>query len=300
MTVIYGISLALLSAVFFGIYMVPRKLVRTSDQVYLLSMVCGVLPAVLLYQLAIPDEPWPTLVQFGWTAIAGMIWAASSFCFSSSVRHLGLASATTIKNTTAVWGTLAGLVIFAEYINTQWMPAVAGSICVVLAAWLIDRLSRDPANGRDSRMDSVGISLAVAASLGFAIYAIPMRMVLGEGLSHIRVLLGVSLGAAMGILLAMCFNRKICTAMVRQGRREFVLSALGGVTWSLAMLCLVSAIGLVGLAVSWPLSNINTVFAATIGAVWFREISLRNRGGLFVSALVVAIAGVALLAYSRM
>jgi glucose uptake protein GlcU len=300
MTVITGIALALLSAVFFGIYMVPRKLVQTSNHVFLSSVVCGMVASVALYQLFIPNEPWPTSEQLGWTVIAGLIWAASTFCFSSSVRHLGLASATTIKNTTAVWGTLAGLVVFAEYTDTHWIPAVAGSFCVVISAWLIDRISRDPANGRDSRMDATGIALAVAASLGYAIYAIPVRMVVGEGLSYVRVLLGMSLGATVGVGLAMCLSKEGCGDMVRQGRRQFLLSALGGVLWTLAMLCLVAAFGLVGLAVSWPLSNINTVIATTIGAVWFHEISLRRRGGLFTAALAVAVLGVALLAWSRM
>ncbi len=297
MTPLFGILAGLLSALLFGLYMVPRKLSHASVPVFLSHMMVGVLLAVAVFQLFIPGEPWPNRHQFSLTVLAGLIWSVSTFCFTASITRIGLASGTTIKNTTAVWGTLLGLTVFGETADTDPIFAVVGSLLVVGSAAVVAWSANN--KGHSASRSTWGLALAAAASIGYSGYSVPIKMVLLTGLSQVRMLVGVTTGAAIGVLTGLLLAPGALAELRGLAFRERRWSFFGGLTWALAMLSLITSVDLVGLAVSWPVSNVNTVVAASIGAVWFKEVDLRKRGGPFWVALALAAAGVVLLGLAK-
>ncbi len=177
-----GYGYAILALVFFGLYMVPRRLSMLRDLPFVLSMCTGVVitSLLLLWFLAEGNpEPLPRTTRL-LAFICGLIWYAGVLFYTISVSHMGLTIATPIKNTTAVLGTLAGLYWFAEWRETYPLPAIAGSLLVVLCAVLLSRTGE--ADCERGCVTPRGVFAAIAAAFFFRRLHNPLQNSPGDGL----------------------------------------------------------------------------------------------------------------------
>lgn len=295
MFLIIGFLLGVLSALFFALYMVPQKVVNIDTTTYLWAVGAGVfIAACIAYALAgFPHTA--TLREQGLAVTCGLIWGLGTLAFAASIKRIGLALATPIKNTTGILGTLVGLVGFGEWRTTNPWLCLSGSLLIVASAIAIGltgdrRLSR--------RASGVGIMLALVAALCYASYLYPFRLVLAA-MGYWQFSLWMSVGILTTTTLAV---------LVRPGRlalfrsyplRSYLLSALGGVSWISALYCLAASMELVDLSVAWSLAQLNTLPAVLIGIVVFREVHFPSHWRSITAGLAMAVLGTVLLGFSK-
>ncbi|MCC6443762.1 MAG: hypothetical protein IT210_09950 [Armatimonadetes bacterium] len=94
-----GFLFAALSALLFGLYMVPRKLTRLRDFEFVLSMAVGVQLATLLVwgaaRIQSPQPAVPALAHlYAW--MCGPLWAMGILAYTLSITEMGLALSTPI------------------------------------------------------------------------------------------------------------------------------------------------------------------------------------------------------------
>ena len=293
----WGLGLAFLSAFLFGFYMVPRKPCRLKDGAFMMSMVLGA-----AFGAVVGSTTFHIPLRLDWQdallcLACGPFWVVAVMFYTASVGRVGLAVSTPIKNTTAVLGTLAGIFIFGEWRTTAPLPCILGSILVVLCAVF----AAAAAEGQRWKTRSLGMGAlwAVLAAFFFALYAIPFKVALGRGVPSSTVVVWMTLGAFLSVAGWFLFQRD-GLAHWKEGRtRDHLYAALAGVLWVAGVFSMGAAIRRIGLAVTWPISNLNTVVTVLAGIILFREIDLRRHGVKIASALAAAAAGGILLGLSR-
>ena len=306
-----GFSIALLSMVFFGLYMVPRKFSRLRDFDFVLSMCVGAVVTTQVARLiahggAPPDAPADGL----WLAfICGPIWALGVLFYTLSVSTMGLALATPIKNTTAVLGTIFGLAIFAEWRETNAVYALVGSCLVVLCAVILARCGRCGESGPvacESRpevrtvVSALGVLFALLAAVFFAAYTIPMRLSQQAGLDNYTLMAYMGMGTLVGGAGLWGVFSRGRRRWITEPLRDHLYAALAGCIWALATLTMSMGIMRIGLAVTWPVVNLNTIITVAVGVLLFKEISFRQCSGTISLAIGCALAGTVLLGLARM
>jgi glucose uptake protein len=294
-----GFALALLSMVFFGLYMVPRKFSGLRNMEFVLSMAFGVLLTMLAAWFISRNgsrSPVPAGTM-GYAFLCGPIWTLGMMAFTLAVDDMGLTLATPIKNTTAVMGSLVGLLFFRETLHTVAWMALAGSGLIVLCAVVIGQAGE----GSDVHysLSARGTVYSLIAAVFFAGYTYPLKVAMESGLDSYTIVLLMALGtlttAALGQLLQ-------GGSLLHWWRRPFpdhLHAGLAGSLWSLATLFMNAAIARIGLAVTWPITNLNTVIAVLIGAYFFREVHLGNHWRKLIQGVVFAALGVLLLGLSK-
>jgi glucose uptake protein len=305
----FGFFLALVAMILFGLYMVPRKLSRLRDFDFVLSMCIG---TVLFTQIArliahrLPDPPLPQ--QAHWLALScGLIWTLGMLSYTLSVSQMGLALATPIKNTTAVIGTLFGLVIFAEWRETNALLALVGSLLVVACAVILARAGNgkaedappDSAMHARSSVTAAGVFWALMAAVSFAAYAVPFKFAQRMGMDSYTLTAQTGLGTLVGSLLLFLTFGRGRRRWLREPLRDHLFAALCGAIWAAATITMAEAILRVGLAVTWPVTNLNTLVTVAAGIFWFHEIDARKHARTIIIAMICATAGSLLLGVAR-
>jgi len=287
-----GFALAVLAAVAFGLYMVPRRLSRSSPDDFSSFMGIGIAITLALPLVAGPGRfvPGGFLLSIG----SGLVFALATHLFVLAVDRLGLTRATPVKNLAGVFGTLFGLTILAEYRGAG--PAligqlVAGSLMIAVGAYLIggvgDRAREPSAPGLRGQAGGFLLALLSAACFGF--YLVPLRLSapLGPHLGY----LGMGVGALLGLVLPHLFVGRLGSSP-----RDALLGMLSGALLAIGALLGTPATRLIGLSVAWPLTQLNTFVALVAGSCWLHEFDASHERRRLVSATVLTVAGIALLA----
>ncbi len=294
-----GWLLAAASLLFFGLYMVPRKLCKLRDFEFVASMAFGVVPttlaATLIAHRGIGDA-LPVL-GIGLSFLCGLIWTVGILFYTLSVTQMGLALATPIKNTTAILGTVFGLVFFAEWQQTRVLPALLGSALVAACAVVLGMTGER--KGNRSFVTPLGILFALLAAVFFAAYTIPLKFAMKLGLDTYRLIAVMGLGSAVGGIILLVAQQKTLAAWIKQPVVDHVWAAVAGATWAFATMAMTEAIGHIGLAVTWPVANLNTVVTVACGIAFFHEVSVRKFWKLLALGMLCAIVGVALLGLAK-
>jgi glucose uptake protein len=294
-----GFSLALLAMVLFGMYMVPRKVCGLRDFDFVVSMCIG---AVLLTQCArllVHGLDGPELSPRGqWLAFScGPVWSLGILFYTLSVSQMGLSLATPIKNTTAVIGTVLGLVAFSEWQDTNAALAMVGSLLVVACAIVLGRSSESDCSR--SRITPLGVVFALLAAIFFAAYTVPLKLAQREGVDSYSLIATMGLGTLLGgVALFVAFSRNR-RQWLRFPLRDHLFAMLAGAIWALASITMTEAIRHIGLAITWPVTNLNTIVTVGAGIFVFRESDARTHRTTIAIAMACAIVGSVLLGLAK-
>lgn len=295
-----GFGFAFIALILFGLYMVPRKLTRLRDLPFVLSMCLGVVVSTTAASLLVHGVPLLRAQPHAeWLAFAcGPVWYLGVLFYTISVTRMGLTLATPIKNTTAVLGTLVGLVYFSEWRETHPLPAVAGSILVAVSAWIISRTGEN--HVRRTNISAAGVAAALAAAVFFSCYTAPFKLAQQAGLDTVTLVAYMGWGTLAGAVVAFALLDRNWRAWLQAPRKEHLLAALCGLLWVAAVIAMAEAIKRIGLAITWPFTNLNTIVTVACGIVFFHEVNVRKFGKVLLLGLLVGVLGIALLGAARL
>ena len=294
-----GFAVAMLSMVLFGLYMVPRKLCGLRDFDFVLSMCLGAVATTQVARFLMHgvDSAAVSTVGLALSFACGPIWSLGILFYTLSVSQMGLTLATPIKNTTAVLGTVLGLFVFAEWRDTNAALALVGSVLVVACAVILARAS-DRTCER-SCVNPLGTVFALLAAVFFAAYTIPLKLAQREGLDSYTIMAWMGLGTLLGgLVLFLVFSRNR-RRWLRESMKDHLFAALAGCIWAMATIAMSEAIRLIGLSITWPVTNLNTVVTVAAGIVVFREIDAARHWRTIALAMACAVVGSALLGLAK-
>jgi glucose uptake protein GlcU len=298
-----GFALSLLSAVCFGLYVLPRRQSSLPAPTYLTSMAVGFsIPAALvLWALHVGlGEAWPRAIQWVQSGETGALWAGANLAYVLAIDRTGVARATAVKNLTGLFGTLAGVVLVGEEMRA-WAAAalLLGSALLAWAATVLGRLQWSPGGSPGGKGGAGGYLLALLAAMGLGVYLVP-------GLPAVRAGMPVEMFVAAFALAAGACTVAGASAWAlasRQplwpSRKEAGRPLLAGLLWFGGSAAVTPASFLVGLAVSWPLSQLGFFLTLAYAAARLGEVDLGEHRRAVAGASALTLAGMALLAVAR-
>lgn len=296
-----GFAASVSAALFFGIYMIPQKYSGLTPIQFLLSMGVGVL--LTTFPLGFIKSPvlWGTTEQILLSYSCGVAWCTGTIGYIYSIKGLGVARATCVKNTTGLWGTLFGILFLAEFSLAQpvkLLYAFLGSSCIVWAT-LIFTKTRAHNEDKQTGFNVWHIIGALYAAIAFAAIMIPTKQVLLGGLPLTKYLFYKGQGAFSAMLLSfLILERNNWYAWFQVKPKQHVWAISSGAMWTLGFYLIATGTTLIGLAVSWPLNQMSTHFAVLFGIIT-KEFDMSKYTRHIVWGLSITTVGIILLALSK-
>lgn len=275
-----------------------------------MSIAFGIAGAVLWAILALTGVP--PLKGADWLALteSAAIWSAANFAYILAIDGVGIARSTAIKNLTGVFGTLAGVLLLGEILSAvRALAAVAGSFGIVFAAVLIagakdsSHPRTDAAAATDVRPNFGqlgGTLFGIAAALGYGLYLVPALPILNTAGTSSSLFVAVfSVVACVLTVWVVALFRWAHVAIEVPGRRDLGLPIIAGIVWFLGSLSVTPAASLIGLAISWPLSQMGFYIALAYAVWWLHEVDPKRQRTRLALASLATLAGMVFLAVAR-
>lgn len=304
-----GFLVAVGSAVPFAAYILPRKLCTLNVFEYQYWLGFAVLPVCLATAIIAGAPLWGRLDLIGWSLLCGPIWVLGSLSYSSAVDRIGVARSTPVKNFAPAFASLYGVLLFTEYTIGDPLSlgmAVGGLLLLLAAAWVLGKASA-PEHERAIAFSQAetperrriafvhGWLFSFGAAFFYGLYAVPLKLAVARGgldpyTSCVYLAVGVLL---TGLAVYMVRMRRLVPTM--PSRRDFALTQIAGAIWAPAQILGTVAMVLVAMSISWPASNLSTVFAVLWGVWVFKEVKLDAHKREVVLSLLLYVVGLILL-----
>ena len=298
-----GFVLALTSMVLYGLYMVPRRKSSASAGAFTFWMGWGILVSTTVIAVLSKNIQPVNVQQYLLMFLSGILWATGTLGYLYSVQLIGLSRSTPIKNTSAVLGTLFGILIFQEFSLDKYLPlslAILGSGAIVASATLLGRVEI-PDNVENPRVNTkmliYGVLCSLWAAIAYSAYTIPMKIAYSQGISPSAFLLYMGQGCFVGMSLLAIIIDSNKPKHPRTTWKDRNLAQLAGMMWAVGSLCANSAVKLIGIAITWPITK-STFVAVLYGVFVFREIDVKKHRSELNAGLLLSVIGVVLLGWA--
>lgn len=291
-----GYVLAAISSIFFGLYVVPRKLSKQPALYFSLLMSLSFLVGSCALYLAKPllgfSETWsPALC---WSVLAGAVWAASFVAFVKAIDGIGLARSNQWKNLQGPIGVLLCLVILGEWATTNPLLAMFAGLVVFASAVCFTVRSANETR----RAHLSGVYLAALSGLGFGIVTVINKYVTTEvGVYSQQVVWSLSI--FLSLLLYALSRGRVMSKLAATSPKERRLAMLAGLLYLGASFFMLQSYRYIPASIGFTIIQLNAVWTILIGLFVFHEINVRQHGKRVVLGFGLALAGICLLALAR-
>ncbi len=264
-----------------GSYFVPMKRVKNYDPIYYQTVMC-----VGIFLLSIVLTFFTRQFTFSyWAILSGILWASGNVLSILAIKRSHLAIAAPVWMGVAIFiSFLWGVFFFRETIHFMFL-SVTGIILLIVGIIAISQVG----NERGSS-DIKGIMFAALAGLLFGSYLVPFKLV---NVSALTFSFSMSLGIIItGVVLFFLTKPKINMAIVLPGMAS-------GIIWNIANIISFFAVGILGIAIGFPLTQMALFVSVLWGVLYFHEIKGRPKIiQLFITAIIL-FAGALSLSFSK-
>jgi len=290
-----GYLLAFISSIFFGLYIVPRKLSKLEPVHFSLLMSLGFFAGSLVLYLLQPllqfqETISPALL---WSLLAGLIWATSFLLLIYSIDQIGLSRSNQWKNLQGPVGVILSLVILAEYSTTNAFFAVLAGVAIFVSALFFSATT--PETGK---ANSRGILLAILAGVGFGIVAVINKYVTDTVGVYLQQVVW-SFGIVLTLVIYAFLKNNLPTLQTDITKREVMLGVLAGLLYLGASFFMLQSYKYIDASVGFTIIQLNALWTIAIGIFVFNEVDLKLHRNKVWWGILFALVGVTLLLFTQ-
>lgn len=289
-----GYIFAVISSVFFSLYVVPRKLSKLSPVLFSFFMAIGFsISSILLYMcqpLLHFHEIWS--IALLWSVVAGVIWAIGFVCFVTSIDLIGLSRSNQWKNLQGPVGVVGSLLVLSEISTTNPLFVLLAALTIFLSA-ICFTISTDS----EKRIVTKGIYFALVSALGFGTVAIIQKYVT----SHVGVYsqqVVWSLSIATSLFVYLLITKKLIN-IAKSSRKDAALGLGAGLLYLGASFFQLLSFNFLAASISFTLVQLNGLWTILIGIFIFKEIHFRMHYKRISLGLFFALIGILFLVLAR-
>ncbi len=289
-----GYFWAVLSSVFFSLYIVPRKLSKTHPVVFsfLMSFSFFLVSSVVyivagMYGTA--EKIHPILLL---SPLAGIIWAFSFVYFIRSIDMLGLSRSNQWKNLQGPVGTLLSLVILKEYERVNPIYALLSAVCIYVSALYFINTS-----STEKHITKQGVYLALISGVGFGMVAVIQKAVTSQSGVYLQQVIW-SLSISLSLLYYLR-RQSLIQTVIPTDKIQLVYGLSAGVLYALASYSQLLSFSVLSASIAFTIIQINALWTILIGIFVFREIHMGKYRKNVIIGIVFTIMGIVLLSFAR-
>lgn len=310
-----GLGYGIVCIVLFGLYAIPRRYANSPSLEFLLTMCITVAICTTAGGVFLPGWGAISLSQIGLSYLSGLLWCMGTVCYIYSVDCVGVGRATPVKNLTVVLGVVFGIFIFKEFSWQNRLPLVllAGATALVLLSTiLLGRLIPvgelatpscpinliKPKLRKAHQYSVVGFGFALAAALFYGLFGVPGKLVMQSMDSVWPYFTLMGQGTLLGAIACYFLIGKE-RSWTKVPRKDHLLAMVSGLLFVVAFASLAIILKLLGMAIAWPVANLNTIVTVVYSSLVLKEISIRQQRTKMFAGLFIGAMGMVLLALAK-
>ena len=310
-----GLGYGILCIIFFGLYATPRRSAYSPSLEFLLTMCITVAICTSITGFFFPGWLAISLPQAALSYLSGLLWCMGTVCYIYSVDCVGVGRATPVKNLTVILGVIFGVFIFKEFSWQNKLPLalLGGATALVLLSTIllgklipVTELAREscpihlikPKLKKASQYSVVGFGFALGAALFYSLFGIPGKLVMESMDSVWPYFMLMGQGTLVGALACYFIIGKD-RSWTRVSQKDHLLAMLSGILWVVAFASLANTLKILGMAIAWPISNLNTIVTVVYSSLVLKEISIRQQRTKMFAGLIIGVMGIILLGLAR-
>ena len=289
-----GYIFAVISSLFFSLYVVPRKLSTLSPVIFSLFMSLGFSACSIVLYLFQPLIKFHETISLllCWSIVAGAIWATSFVLLIRSIDTIGLSRSNQWKNLQGPIAVVLSLLILGESATTNPFFAILAAISIFLSAIFLSS-TLDSNKGIKSK----GIYLAVISAFGFGSVAIIQKYVTSHvGVYSQQVVWSLSIATSLMIYI---FLSKKAKEIARSSRKELFIGLTAGILYLGASLFQLLSYKYLPASITFTIIQMSALWTVAIGIFVFREINLKKYSKAVSLGLAFTIIGIVFLVFAR-
>lgn len=282
-----GILYALLPAIFWGsIVLISVKLGGNAYQQTLGITLGAFLFSIAAFLIKMPEL---TPLIFAVSVISGIFWSIGQMNQLSSVAFLGVSKAVPLSTgMQLVSTTLFGVMVFKEWQTMTVILIGSCAILLIIAGVVMTSLGQKKnGGGGDGRGNfKKGIIILLISTVGYVGYVVILRWFDIDGWSAL-------VPQSVGMLLS-----SLAISLKQDPFSKYTFrNIIAGLVWSTGNLGLLLAIPLIGVAVSFSMSQTGIVIS-TLGGIYLLK-EKASRKSFVIAGCLMIIAGGVLLGFTK-
>lgn len=291
-----GYIFAILSSIFFSLYVIPRKLSKQHPVYFSLFMGLGFFSSSLVLYLLKPflgfhETISPALI---WSVIAGIVWVTGFVSFVKSIDAIGLVRSNQWKNLQGPIGVLLSLVILGEYLKTNPALALLAGIAVFLSAVFFTVSN----SKEEAKINLNGVYLAAVSGLAFGIVTVINKFVTTEVGVYSQQLVW-SLSIVISLLLYIFSQKELAKNIKATRRKDIALGLFAGFLYLGASFFMLQSYRYIPASIGFTIIQLNGIWTISIGLFVFKEIDSKKYYKRISLGFLFALIGIILLVFAR-
>lgn len=292
-----GFLFAIISSMFFGLYIIPKKLVKLDTKYYLFYMsLAFVSISIISYIITFFNGSnnenifHPVLLL---VIVRGVSWFVASNLFLISIDKIGLSRSTQYKNLKGPLGVLLTLIFLSEFKETNVFLVILAALLTFISA-LLFTIKKD----KNTKLDKAGIIYALVASLFLAINTLINKYVTTCGFVYSQQLyqsITIIIASVVYILIKDGnFNKLQSVAL-----RNKMLAICGGLLYYFANFFNTIAFKYLPASIVFTIINMNGIWSILIGILIFKEVDFRKNYKRILMGIVLSIIAILALLFGN-
>ncbi len=292
-----GYLLAFFSSLFFGIYIIPKRLIKLNTKYYLFYMSIGFVSAsVISYLISLlngsNNEPLfhPVLALI---VLRGVSWFVASYLFLMAIDKIGISRSTQYKNLKGPLGVLFTLIFLSEFKVTNVSLVLLATLLTFISA-LLFTIKKD----NNNKVDKLGIIYACISSLFLGLNALIQKYVTNCGFIYTQQLYqSITIMITSYLYIIIKDNN---TKELRQiNFKNRMLAFTGGILYYFATYFNTLAYKHLPASIAFTIVNMSGIWSVFIGILIFKEIDFKKNFKRIMIGMILSVVAIFALLFGK-
>lgn len=287
-----GYFLAIMTSIFFSIYVLPKKIVKEKTMYYTVFLILGFfVTSTILYAFFVLSGICQETVSIPILLILmlrGFFWFLSIYVYALAIEKIGIARAVLYQSLKTPFGVILTLFILGEFLTTNLFLIALATVLTFLSAILLTIKK-----STNNKIDKMGILYAIISAILLATTNLLQKWVTNQGIvysQHIFTAISSVFFAGLYVLL----KDKNFKQLISMTKKSMLFSTLGGCAFYFASFFQALAYKYLPGSIVTIIVQLSAVWSVLIGIVIFKEIDFKRHWkrislGIFITVLSIII-----------
>jgi len=288
-----GYGLAILTSIFFSIYVLPKKLVKENTRYYTTFLTLGFLvTSTILYvffRIAGICQEMVSIPIIIVLMLRGLLWFLSIYVYALAIDKIGVARAVQYQSLKTPFGVILTLTFLQEFLQTNVIVILLATILTFLSALLLT-IKEAP----DKKIDKMGIIYAIISAVLLATTNLLQKWVTNQGIVYSQHIFTAMASFAFACLYVLVKDRTVKN-IFSMSKKSMLLSTSAGCLFYFASFFQALAYKQLPGSVVTIIVQLNAVWSILIGILIFKEINMKKHWKRISLGIVITILSIVIL-----
>lgn len=288
-----GYLLAIITSIFFSIYVIPKKIVKEKTMYYTVFLTLGFfITSTILYiffkitGICKENVSIPIAITL---LFRGLFWFLSDYIYALAIDKIGVSRAVQYQSLKTPFGVILTLFFLEEFLITNVIVVLFATVLIFLSALLLT-IKKAP----NKKIDKMGIIYAIISAILLATTNLLQKWVTNQGIiysQHIFTAISSFLFACLYVLL----KDKNMKNVISITKKSMFLATLGGCLFYFASFFQAFAYKQLPASIVTIIVQLSSVWSILIGIVIFKEIDIKKHWKRISLGIIFTILSIVLL-----